>query len=118
MLRTATLRRFEAEAIAALPPGTLMDRAGRAVAAAAARIARERPRGAPIHLLVGPGNNGGDALIAGLHLQAWGFPVQAWCLTRAAPSASSSDARSSLPPAHARGGTRHTLGTLPGSPVA
>ena len=88
MLRTATLRRFEAEAIAALPPGTLMDRAGRAVAHAAARIARTRPRGAPIHLLVGPGNNGGDALVAGLQLQAWGFPVQAWCLTRAAPSAS------------------------------
>lgn len=87
LLRTATLRRFEAEAIAALPPGTLMDRAGRAVAHAAARIARTRPRGAPIHLLVGPGNNGGDALIAGLQLHAWGFPVQAWRLTRAAPSA-------------------------------
>ncbi|MEI8303839.1 MAG: NAD(P)H-hydrate dehydratase [Burkholderiales bacterium] len=91
LLRTATLRHFEAQAIAAHPPGTLMDRAGAAVAAAAARLARECARGAPIHLLVGPGNNGGDALIAGLRLHHWGFPVQAWLLATALPEAS--DAR-------------------------
>ncbi|MBU6271883.1 MAG: NAD(P)H-hydrate dehydratase [Betaproteobacteria bacterium] len=88
LLRTGPLRRFEAEALAACPPGALMDRAGQAVASAAARIARQHPRGATIHLLVGPGNNGGDALIAGLTLHDRGFPVRAWLLSPAAPSAS------------------------------
>src|SRR5262249_14155213 len=45
---------------------SLMERAGRAVAQAARRLASDT--GAPILVVAGPGNNGGDAWVAAAHL--------------------------------------------------
>ena len=56
---------------------TLMENAGLAVA----RKARERlevVRKAPVLVLVGPGNNGGDGLVAARHLWEWGTDVTAY----------------------------------------
>lgn len=50
----------------------LMPRAG---AAAADFIAARWPAGAAVLALVGPGNNGGDALVAATRLQAAGYRV-------------------------------------------
>jgi ADP-dependent NAD(P)H-hydrate dehydratase / NAD(P)H-hydrate epimerase len=47
---------------------SLMDRAGRAVAAASLRLARD-DGGGPIVVVAGPGNNGGDAWVAAAHLR-------------------------------------------------
>ncbi|EKS9910330.1 NAD(P)H-hydrate epimerase, partial [Burkholderia pyrrocinia] len=76
LLRVADLRAAEADATAALPPHTLMGRAG----AAAARWLSERVAGddRPVWFAVGPGNNGGDALVAAAQLQQLGVATQAW----------------------------------------
>jgi ADP-dependent NAD(P)H-hydrate dehydratase / NAD(P)H-hydrate epimerase len=50
----------------------LMERAGAAVAREAARMARSAGR---ILVVCGPGNNGGDGLIAGRILRDWGYRV-------------------------------------------
>lgn len=76
LLRVADLRAAEAAATAGLPPHTLMGRAG----AAAARWLSERVAGdeRPVWFAVGPGNNGGDALVAAAQLQQLGVATQAW----------------------------------------
>lgn len=56
-----------------VPGIDLMERAGQAVARQAARLA---PKGAPVVLLCGPGNNGGDGFIAARCLSAAGFDVE------------------------------------------
>ncbi len=53
----------------------LMERAGTAVAEAAARLARERPLG-DVVIVCGRGNNGGDGFVAARHLVKLGFPVR------------------------------------------
>src|ERR1044072_4552265 len=59
--------------IAGGTPGiTLMEKAGRAVADAAAR----HPLGTRIAVVAGPGNNGGDGFIAGRVLAERGYPVR------------------------------------------
>jgi ADP-dependent NAD(P)H-hydrate dehydratase / NAD(P)H-hydrate epimerase len=70
---TAQSRRIETAAAAALPPHTLMQRAGLAVARLALAIA---PHAKRIWIAAGPGNNGGDGLEAALHLQRAGKSVQ------------------------------------------
>lgn len=60
------LRAVEAQGMPREP--TLMSLAGRAVAAAAGRLAE--PSGAPILVVAGPGNNGGDAWVAAAGLAA------------------------------------------------
>ncbi|KVA03155.1 bifunctional ADP-dependent (S)-NAD(P)H-hydrate dehydratase/NAD(P)H-hydrate epimerase [Burkholderia latens] len=76
LLRVADLRAAEAAAAAGLPPHTLMGRAG----AAAARWLSERVAGddRAVWFAVGPGNNGGDALVAAAQLQQLGVATQAW----------------------------------------
>jgi hydroxyethylthiazole kinase-like uncharacterized protein yjeF len=76
----ATIRALEAEAIAEVGEDTLMQRAASGVAAAVARqaaVLSGRVYGAKIMILVGPGNNGGDALFAGVRLARRGAAVTA-----------------------------------------
>ena len=61
-------------AVAAGTPGiALMERAGAAVAAEAARMAPSRGR---IAVLCGPGGNGGDGFVAARLLELWGYRVE------------------------------------------
>lgn len=57
-----------------LPTEILMGNAGRAVAGEVKRLLRN-PEGQHILLLIGPGNNGGDGLVAARYLREWGAGV-------------------------------------------
>lgn len=96
----ATTRRIEQRALAALPPHTLMQRAGLAVARLSMALA---PHARTVWLACGPGNNGGDGLEAAMHLQQWGKqPVVTWLGTEATAPAPA-DALASLQRARAVG---------------
>ena len=74
----------EASASAGTSTDTLMENAGLAVA----RLSRQAAGGAAgvrVLVLVGPGNNGGDGLVAARHLRRWGAEVTAY-LVRPRPS--------------------------------
>ena len=87
---SAATRRIEHAAASALPPHTLMQRAGLATARLALALA---PHARRVWIAAGPGNNGGDGLEAALHLHAWGLnPVVTW-LGR--PDTAPPDARAS-----------------------
>lgn len=86
----AEIRAIEGAALAALPPATLMQRAGRAAAAAALRLGA----GGPVLVLAGPGNNGGDALEAASALAHAGLQVSVLLL--ADPARQPADARLAL----------------------
>ncbi|MFJ6798666.1 NAD(P)H-hydrate dehydratase [Streptomyces sp. NPDC091268] len=79
-MRTAysveTVRAAERELMARLPEGALMQRAAAALAAACAGLLG-KVYGARVVLLVGPGDNGGDALYAGARLARRGAGVTA-----------------------------------------
>ena len=76
LFNVAATRRLEIAAAAALPPHTLMQRAGLAVARLACALA---PHARTVWIACGPGNNGGDGLEAALHLQRWGRqPIVTW----------------------------------------
>ncbi len=68
----AATRQIERQAAASLPPHTLMQRAGLAVARLALALA---PHAQRIWIACGPGNNGGDGFEAALHLHQWGKTV-------------------------------------------
>lgn len=70
----AEIRAAEQPLLDALPPGTLMSRAATALAARCARLLGGT-YGARVVLLVGKGNNGGDALLAGSLLARRGARV-------------------------------------------
>jgi hydroxyethylthiazole kinase-like uncharacterized protein yjeF len=65
----AATRAMERQAAASLPPHTLMQRAGLAVARLAMALA---PHAKTIWIGCGPGNNGGDGMEAAMHLRQWG----------------------------------------------
>lgn len=95
---TVAVRGLEQHAAAALPPHTLMQRAGLAVARLTLALA---PHARTVWIACGPGNNGGDGLEAALHLRQWGkHPVVTWAgVEDQAPA----DARASLARARAAG---------------
>jgi hydroxyethylthiazole kinase-like uncharacterized protein yjeF len=76
----ADVRQAEDKAMAGLPEGTLMQRAAAGLAAVVVGLLEEATGGVygrRVVLLVGPGNNGGDALWAGARLVARGARVDA-----------------------------------------
>ncbi|MER7838901.1 NAD(P)H-hydrate dehydratase [Streptomyces sp. NPDC096040] len=83
-MRTAysveTVRAAERELMARLPEGALMQRAAAGLAAACAELLG-RVYGSRVVLLVGSGDNGGDALYAGARLARRGAGVTAVLLT-------------------------------------
>lgn len=68
----AATRQMERQAAASLPPHTLMQRAGLAIARLALALA---PHAQRIWVACGPGNNGGDGFEAALQLHQWGKAV-------------------------------------------
>jgi ADP-dependent NAD(P)H-hydrate dehydratase / NAD(P)H-hydrate epimerase len=72
LFNTDATRHIEQTAAHALPPHTLMQRAGLSVAKLACALA---PHARVIWVACGPGNNGGDGLEAAMHLRMWGRSV-------------------------------------------
>ncbi len=106
LLSVAELRTIEKSAQSDLPPGTLMARAGAAIAG---RIDALQP-GKPLSICViaGPGNNGGDGYVAARALLDAGHRVT--CVQVAKPAAA--DARNALANWKSSGGkTRMDLPT-------
>jgi NAD(P)H-hydrate epimerase len=58
---------------------TMMERAGHAVASV---VRDHAPAGAAVLVLVGPGNNGGDGLVAARYLHSWGFRTEVYIWRR------------------------------------
>lgn len=77
-----------------VPGDQLMEEAGRAVAAAARALlaTTERPEAGVVLILCGPGNNGGDGLVAARHLAAAGRRCAA-VLVAAEPRPATPDAQ-------------------------
>src|SRR5215213_11260117 len=73
------VRAAEAALMETLPPGTLMQRAAYGLATAVADLL-DGVYGARVLLLVGSGDNGGDALYAGAQLARRGAKVEALLL--------------------------------------
>ncbi len=95
---TEATRRLEQAAAAALPPHTLMQRAGLAVARLARALA---PHARSAWVACGPGNNGGDGLEAAALLAAHGVEVSVTWLGE--EDRAPADARASLARARAAG---------------
>ena len=77
VLSTEEMRRAELAAVAdGVSLDTLMENAGLAVAKAA--CGKHGVGGRRVLVLVGPGNNGGDGLVAARHLRDWGALVSVW----------------------------------------
>ncbi|WP_431880460.1 NAD(P)H-hydrate dehydratase [Micromonospora chalcea] len=81
--RVADVRAAEAGLMATLPPGALMQRAAAGLARRCALLLGDRGGvyGARVLLLIGSGDNGGDALFAGAHLARRGAAVAALLLS-------------------------------------
>ena len=85
ILTIAQMRRVEEEcARIGLPPSMLMENAGKAVAEEVRKILgtinQQR-----ILVLIGPGNNGGDGLVAARHLHDWGAKVSLYLFSKRPP---------------------------------
>jgi hydroxyethylthiazole kinase-like uncharacterized protein yjeF len=73
LYRAADIHAVEQQWLEAHPHDALMEKAGAAAADLAGALASES--GEPVLILAGPGNNGGDALVAASQLAAQGFRV-------------------------------------------
>lgn len=73
LFNVAQTRSIEARATSALPPHTLMQRAGAAIARLTLAIA---PHANRVWVAAGPGNNGGDGLEAAIDLARYGRQVK------------------------------------------
>lgn len=102
LFTAAAMREIDRQWAARHPAASLMERAGAGAAELAGTLASES--GAPVLVLAGPGNNGGDALVAARRLTAQGFRVDV--VSRADPAR--------LPPDAARAwaGWRENGGTI------
>lgn len=94
---TDQIRRAELQALSGQEPLALMHRAARMVSDACASEARTLSPRSPIVALVGPGNNGGDALLAAIHLRGRGFNAQALLLQPATNAAVAAARAAHLP---------------------
>lgn len=101
---TASTRRIEQAALAILPPHSLMARAGAAVAHLALALT---PHARRIWVACGPGNNGGDGLVAATELYRWarsaGRPLDVVVTLCADPARMPPDAAHALAEARAAG---------------
>ncbi len=79
LYEVAAVRTSEQALMRTLPDGALMDRAGAGLAAYCSRWLG-RAYGAQVVALIGPGDNGGDALLAAAHLARRGAAVVAVAL--------------------------------------
>ncbi len=86
VVSAAQMRRIEDRSeVAGVSKDTLMENAGLEVARAVRRRLGHLP-GVRVLVLVGPGNNGGDGLVAARHLHRWGACVLAYlCGRRPSP---------------------------------
>jgi hydroxyethylthiazole kinase-like uncharacterized protein yjeF len=83
VVTTEEMRRIEKAADAkGLSFATMMENAGRAVAEACHKDQRMGPEERRILVLVGPGNNGGDGLVAARHLHDAGAQVKLYIVKR------------------------------------
>jgi len=64
------------------PPEFLMENAGVAVAEHARRLLKDSVERRSVLMLIGPGNNGGDGLVAARHLHDWGARVRLFLVKR------------------------------------
>jgi ADP-dependent NAD(P)H-hydrate dehydratase / NAD(P)H-hydrate epimerase len=100
---TTEIRAVEQAAMASLPSGTLMRRAGQAAAKAALELIPAPQEHAAVLVIAGPGNNGGDALEAAYRLAQLGMQVSV--LLYADPDKQSPDSQQAL--ARAKSGAVH-----------
>ncbi len=86
VVNSAEMRRLEELAVAhGCPVERLMERAAQGIATAVL-CARDKVSCAHVVVLAGPGNNGGDALLAGQFLASAGCDVQLWTWNRRRPA--------------------------------
>jgi len=85
ILTISEMRQVEQEcAKIGLPTSVLMENAGKAVAEEVRRILGDISK-QQILILIGPGNNGGDGLVAARHLHDWGAKVSLYLLSQRPP---------------------------------
>ncbi len=109
LVTTAQMRALEQAAVdAGASWATLMEQAGWGVAQAAVRLLRH-PNGKRVLVLVGPGNNGGDGLVAARHLHDAGAHVALYLWRRQASPDDTNWAR-----CRARGIAEHAAAADPG----
>lgn len=109
LFTAADIRAIDRQWTDSHPATSLMDRAGTAAAELAGALASES--GAPVLILAGPGNNGGDALVAARRLTTQGFRVVV--VSRADPARLPPDAARAWAAWRERGGT--VLADIPSS---
>ncbi|MFK7963223.1 MAG: NAD(P)H-hydrate dehydratase [Burkholderiaceae bacterium] len=105
------IRAVETRALAGADAGELMYRAASALAAMAESLLIAQPVQTSVTALIGPGNNGGDALLALMMLEAGGYQINA-CSLGQAPN-EGTDAHAVWARFQAQGGTFIPIEGLP-----